>query len=40
MEQQSKKIKQVIEVALLTSGKPLSVEDFQKLFIEKIEPRV
>lgn len=37
MEQQSKKIKQVIEVALLTSGKPLSVEDFQKLFIEKVE---
>jgi len=37
MEQQSKKLKDIIEVALLTAGKPLSIEDFQKLFMEKIE---
>jgi segregation and condensation protein B len=37
MEQQSKKLKDIIEVALLTTGKPLSIEDLQKLFIEKIE---
>lgn len=37
MEQQSKKLKDIIEVALLTAGKPLSIEDLQKLFIEKIE---
>ncbi len=37
MEQQSKKLKDIIEVALLTAGKPLSIEDLQKLFMEKIE---
>lgn len=37
MEQQSKKLKDIIEVALLTTGKPLSIEDLQKLFMEKIE---
>ena len=37
MEEQSKKLKDIIEVALLTAGKPLSIEDLQKLFMEKIE---
>ena len=37
MEQQSKKLKDIIEVALLTASKPLSIEDLQKLFMEKIE---
>lgn len=31
------KLKDVIEVALLTSHKPLSVDDLQKLFTEKID---
>jgi segregation and condensation protein B len=31
------KIKELLEIALLTSHRPLSVDDFQKLFIEKIE---
>ena len=31
------KIKELLEVALLTSQRPLSIDDFQKLFIEKIE---
>lgn len=31
------KLKNVIEVALLTSHKPLSVDDLQKLFTEKID---
>ncbi|MFZ8943170.1 MAG: SMC-Scp complex subunit ScpB [Methylophilaceae bacterium] len=37
MENQSKKLKEVIEVALLTSGKPLGIDDLQKLFTDKIE---
>ena len=31
------KIKQILEVALLTSANPLSLDDLQKLFSEKIE---
>ena len=31
------KIKQILEVALLTSANPLSLDDLQKLFPEKIE---
>ena len=31
------KLKDIIEVALLTSHKPLSVDDLQKLFTEKID---
>ena len=31
------KIKELLEIALLTSHRPLPVDDFQKLFIEKIE---
>mgnify|MGYP003337397471 CR=1 FL=1 len=30
------KIKQILEVALLTSANPLSLDDLQKLFFEKI----
>ena len=31
------KIKELLEVALLTSHRPLSVDDLQKLFLDKIE---
>ena len=31
------KLKDVLEVALLTTQKPLSIDDMQKLFDEKIE---
>ena len=31
------KIKQILEVALLTSANPLSLDDLQKLFSEKIK---
>ena len=31
------KLKDVLEVALLTSQKPLSIDDLQKLFDEKVE---
>ena len=31
------KIKQILEVGLLTSSNPLSLDDLQKLFPEKIE---
>ena len=34
---QIEKLKEILEVALLTSHRPLSIDDFQKLFIEKIE---
>lgn len=33
----SLKLKETIEVALLTSSRPLSIEDIQKLFEEKVE---
>ena len=35
--EQSVKYKNIIETALLTSGRPLSIDDLQKLFEEKIE---
>ena len=35
--EQSVKYKNIIETALLTSGRPLSIDDFQKLFEEKVE---
>ncbi len=35
--EQTLKYKKLIEVALLTSGRPLSIDDFQKLFDEKVE---
>ncbi|MBT5166026.1 MAG: SMC-Scp complex subunit ScpB, partial [Nitrosomonadales bacterium] len=31
------KIKQIIEVALLTNSQPLSIDDFQKMFDKNIE---
>ena len=37
MIESTTKIKELLEIALLTSYRPLSVDDFQKLFIEKIE---
>jgi len=33
----SLKLKETIEVALLTSSRPLSIDDIQKLFEEKVE---
>ena len=35
--EQSVKYKNIIETALLTSGRPLSIDDLQKLFEEKLE---
>ena len=35
--EQSVKYKNIIETALLTSGRPLSIDDLQKLFEEKVE---
>ena len=35
--EQSLKLKNTIEVALLTSGRPLSIDELQKLFEERIE---
>ena len=34
---QINKLKEVIEVALLTSSQPLSIEDLVKLFVEKTD---
>jgi len=35
--EQSLKLKNIIEVALLTSGRPLAIDDLQKLFEERVE---
>ena len=35
--EQSLKLKNIIEVALLTSGRPLAIDELQKLFEEKVE---
>ena len=34
---QIEKLKEILEVALLTSGQPLSVEDLSRLFIDKTD---
>ena len=34
---QTEKIKEILEVALLTNNQPLSVEDLQRLFVEKVD---
>jgi len=35
--EQSLKLKNIIEVALLTSGRPLAIDELQKLFEERVE---